>query len=356
MNDLPSKTSSSSSYSFPERIMIGVSIVILFILLVLLFGYAFNVLLLVLGGSLIAVFFRGTASALSKQVPLSKGWSLALVLSVFIAILISTYFLLAPRVSEQAEALSEQLPEAFDTLKGQLQETTWGKKLLDQLPDWQTLQDNQSSLIRQGFGLFSSTLGMLANLYVIVFIGIFFTAQPTLYVQGIVKLVPLSKRARAGEVLSKTGSSLFKWILGKLFSMVIVGVLTAIGLSLLGIPLALSLGVLAGLLSFIPNFGPILALIPAALIALTVGPNQALFVVALYAGIQAVESNLLTPLVQKKMVEIPPALVIIAQVLLGVFTGTMGLILATPIMVCLIVLVKMIYIRDILGDKNIEVE
>lgn len=355
MNDFRYKSSSHSSYSFPQRVMISVGIALIFILLILLVGYAFNVLLLILAGSLIAVLFRGAASALSKRIHLSEGWSLAIVIASFVAVLVLAYFLLAPQVSEQVTTLSEEFPKAYDKFKGQVEETSWGKRLTDQIPDRQTLQENQGNLMKKGLGVFSSTFGVLADLYVILFIGIFFTAQPALYKEGIVKLFPLEKRERAGEIMDKTGSTLFKWILGKLFSMVVVGVLTTIGLSLLGIPMALALGVMAGLLSFIPNFGPIIALVPAALIALVEGPSQALYVVALYMGIQAVESNVLTPLVEKKMVAIPPALVIISQVLIGVFTGIMGLILATPIMVILLVLIKMIYIRDVLGDESVEV-
>ncbi|MDO1450659.1 AI-2E family transporter [Rhodocytophaga aerolata] len=355
MNDFRYKPSSHSSYSFPKRVMIGVGIALIFILIILLIGYAFHVVLLILAGSLIAVLFRGASSALSSWIPIPQGWSLAIVLAGFIGFFVLAYFLLAPQVSEQATTLSEELPKAYDKFKGQLEDTPWGNRLTDQIPDRQTLQENQGSLLKKGFGVFSSTFGVLADIYVILFIGIFFTAQPALYTQGIVKLFPQDKRARAGEVIHKTGATLFKWILGKLFSMVMVGILTAIGLSLLGIPMALALGVLAGLLSFIPNFGPIIALIPAALIALVEGPSQAFYVVALYMGIQAVESNVLTPFVEKKMVEIPPALVIISQVLMGVFTGVMGLILATPIMVVLLVLIKMVYIQDVLGDESVEV-
>lgn len=355
MNDFHYKTPSQSSDSFPQRVMIGVGIALIFILMLLLIGYAFNVVLLILAGSLIAVLFRGAAASLSKQIHMPEGWSLAIVLAGFIGVFVLAYFLLAPQVSEQATTLSEELPKAYDKFKGRIEDTPWGKRLTDQIPDRQTLEENQSSLMKKGVGVFSTTFGVLADLYVILFIGIFFTAQPALYKEGIVKLFPLDKRERAKDVINKTGATLFKWILGKLFSMVVVGVLTAIGLSLLGIPMALALGVLAGLLSFIPNFGPILALVPAALIALVEGPNQALYVIALYIGIQAVESNVLTPLVEKKMVEIPPALVIISQVLMGVFTGMMGLILATPIMVILMVLIKMIYIRDVLGDESVEV-
>ncbi len=115
--------------------------------------------------------------------------------------------------------------------------------------------------------------------------------------------------------------------------------------------MALALGIIAGLLSFIPNFGPIIALLPAVLIAFTQGPNTALYITLLYMGVQAVESNLITPLVQKKMVYLPPAMIIISQVLLGILVGGLGLILATPLIAILMVLIQMLYVEDVLGDS-----
>ena len=133
--------------------------------------------------------------------------------------------------------------------------------------------------------------------------------------------------------------------------MIIIGVLTAVGLWLLGVPLALTLGLLAALLTFIPNIGPILAVVPAALLALLQSPTRALYVVLLYLGIQTVESYLLTPLMQKRTVSLPPALTIFAQVLMGILVGRIGLVLATPLTAALFVLVKMLYVEDILGDS-----
>ena len=202
----------------------------------------------------------------------------------------------------------------------------------------------------------SSTLSVLADGYLILFISAFMMAQPTPYRQGIILLVPKAHRDRARQVLDQLGSTLFRWLLGELFSMVVVAILTGLGLWLLGMPLALTLALFAGLFSFIPNFGPLIGLAPALLLAFTQGPSMALYVVILYLGVQLVESNLITPLVQRRMVELPPALVIVSQVLMGVFTGGLGLMLATPIVAMLLVLVKMLYIHDVLDDPQPEAE
>lgn len=341
---------------FSRKVLKALGITLGILLILLLIGYAFDVLLLIFAGVLIAVFFRGTANALSSRTSLTRGWSLALVVVGVLALATATVWLMAPQVSEQATALSEELPKAVEGFRDKLGDNKWGRKAIDEMPSADSLLENKESWAKRSLGVLSSTLGTLANIYVVLFIGIFITAEPNVYRQGIVMLFPLPRRGRAGEVVDTLGSTLYKWLLGKLFSMLLVGVLTGLGLWLLGIPMALVLALIAALLSFIPNFGPILALIPAVLIGLLEGPSQALYVILLYVGIQFVESNLITPLVQKKMVQIPPALIIVAQLLLGVFSGTIGLILATPIMVAVIVLVKMLYVRDVLGDESGQVE
>lgn len=358
MNDSKPTTETNSGKdpdSFTRKVLEVLGIVLGALLLVYLVGRAFNVLLLIFAGVLFAVFFRGTAHALSSRTALSGKWSLAVVAVGVLALITVTVWLLAPQVSEQVNSLSEELPKAVANFRDRVVHYQWGRKLIDEAPTMESLLENRGTWLQQSLGVLSTTFGVLADLYVVLFLGLFITAQPGIYRHGIVLLIPLPRRGRAKEVLDTLGSTLYKWLLGKLFSMLIVGVFTAVGLSLLGIPLALVLGLIAGLLSFIPNFGPLIALVPAVMIAFLEGPSQALYVVLLYVGIQAVESNLITPLVQKKMVEIPPALIITSQLLLAIFTGTLGLVLATPIMVMVMVLVKMLYVHDILGDEDVQV-
>jgi predicted PurR-regulated permease PerM len=146
------------------------------------------------------------------------------------------------------------------------------------------------------------------------------------------------------------GRALRWWFVGRLTSMAILGTLTALGLWFLGMKAALLLGVLAGLLSFVPYLGPILSAIPALLIA-TLDPSVSLVSVALlYAGIQFFESYLITPLVQERAVSIPPVVLISAQAIMGVLSGIIGILLATPLAVTTIVLVQTLYVEERLGD------
>ena len=209
----------------------------------------------------------------------------------------------------------------------------------------------RTDIVSRITGIVSGTLGLLGYGVLIFFIGLFFAAQPGVYLDGIVKLAPLSKRPRAREALTAAGDALTWWLVGKFISMAIIGVLTGLGLWLLGIELAISLALLAAVLTFIPNFGPIIAAIPAVLIGLLQSPLTAVWVVALYVAIQTIESYLITPLIQQRTVSLPPALTITTQLLMGVLLGGMGLALATPLTAAGLVLVRMLYIEDLLGDR-----
>lgn len=152
--------------------------------------------------------------------------------------------------------------------------------------------------------------------------------------------------------MSEIGRTLGQWLMGKLLSMLIVGVLTATGLALLQVPLALLLGIVAGLLDFIPYVGPIMAGVPAVLIAFSEGPQLALYVLLLFAALQLAEGYLLLPLIERRTVALPPALTIGAQVLLGALFGFAGVALATPITAVLTVAIAMLYVEDVLGDRG----
>src|SRR5699024_1548219 len=225
-------------------------------------------------------------------------------------------------------------------------------QLISRLPeDPQQFLKTHSAWAQETFGVLSSTFGVLADVYIVALIGLFFMFNPVPYVNGLVALVPVSTQGRAREVIREVYTILQRWLMGKLLSMLVVSILTAIGLWLLGMPLVLFLSFLAGILAFIPNFGPILAIIPAILVALMEGPSMVLYVMGLYILVQAIESNLITPFIQREMVYLPLAMIVIAQVVLGILVGGLGLVFATPIMAVVIVLIRMLYVQDVLGQQ-----
>lgn len=175
-------------------------------------------------------------------------------------------------------------------------------------------------------------------------------------------MFPLARRARVTTILSTIGRQLQWWFVGQLLSMISIGLLTMLGLTILGVPLAITLGILAGLLNFIPNFGPILAAAPAVLVAFAphgdqtqLNPALAGYTILLYITIQMLEGWVITPFFQKRAVELPPALIVISQVIFALLLGPIGLVLATPMLAATLVIVRMVYIEDILGDRPVGV-
>lgn len=309
---------------------------------------AIHILLVVFAGILLALFLRGLADLLGRLLPVPPGVSLAIVILLLLGLVVGGVWLLAPNVAEQIDQLSKQLPKSVQHLESQLRQYAWGRELLQRLQDAHL--SGGSSALKNATGFFSSTFGILANVVIFFFVGLYLAAQPGYYLGGLLSLVPPKSRERARHVLAEVGHLLRWWLVGRFFSMGVIGILSAVGLWLLGIPLALTLGILAALLTFVPNIGPIISVVPPALLGLMQSPTTALWVILLYIGIQGIESYLLTPLVQRRAVEMPPALTIVVQLLLGVLWGSLGLILATPLTVATIVFVKMLYIHDLLGE------
>lgn len=197
-----------------------------------------------------------------------------------------------------------------------------------------------------------TTIGIGANVIIVLFIGLYLASDPDVYARGVVRLVPIPNRKRAREVLGVLGHTLRRWLVGKVLGMAVIGGLTTGALWALGVPLALTLGLLAGILNFIPYLGPLLAFIPAILLALTDSTVTAAWVLGLYAIVQFLESYVLTPLVDRRSVALPPALTIVAQVTLGALAGVLGLLLASPLLAVVLVLVRMLYVEGMLGDTQ----
>jgi predicted PurR-regulated permease PerM len=193
---------------------------------------------------------------------------------------------------------------------------------------------------------FSTTLGALVNIAVVLFMGVYMAINPGWYRRGVLRLISPPRRARAREILDAIGHTLRWWLFGRAVGMTIVGIMTTLGLWLLGVPFAAGLGVLAGLLDFVPFAGPILAAAPGVLVALSDGTIQVIYVLLLYFSIQLLEGYVLTPLIELRSVHLPPALTIGAQVLLGVLVGPIGVAVATPLTAVIVVLIEKLYVED----------
>lgn len=341
----------SNDASIAAKTFVQAGMVALVALAVLLLLRATEPLLAIFGGVLFAILFNGAARWLRGKTGLPYTAALAVSIAAPLLLLGVGLWFAAPAISDQAGQLAERIPEAVRKLQENLHQWEWTRRILEQQERLTAVLPEGSKAAGLAGSFFSTTFGGLGNLVIALAVGLFLAISPRVYVDGLIALVPLDKRVRARQILGAVASTLRSWLTAKIVAMITIGVLTTLGLWLLGIDLALVLGALAALLSFIPNIGPLIALIPAALIGLVGGPDKLLYVIALYAGIQMVESYVLTPVLQQSMVDLPPALTLSMQVVLGVLAGALGLILAAPLAAVAMVVVSMWYVQDVLGDR-----
>ncbi len=327
--------------SYSKKVWIKGSIYALIVILILVFKATFSVFLLILAGGLIALFFTGVSDLICRKTKWKEWLCLTISVVGILLLIIAMFWLIGSKVQSQISQLTDALPQTVENAKATISQHSIGKKLVDKLSSPESM--NKAKGLAETF--FKTTFGVFGDIYIILFIGIFFTVSPKVYTRGVIKLIPPGGKEKGGEVLDKLGTNLKKWLKGKIFAMFIVFVLTAIGLAIIDLPMLLTLALVAGILNFIPNFGPLIAMIPAVLIALLQGLPTAAIVVGLYLLIQFVESNFITPMVQQKLVSIPPALIIIAQLLISPLAGGWGLVLATPLMLIIIVIVQELYIK-----------
>lgn len=339
-----------------KRTAIIDGIAVLFIMGLAAIWFAADALLLIFACILFAVLLYKLSQMLAKRTGMKRQVALAVVVLLLLAVIGLGGWAMAPQIAEQSGKLAEAVPQSIGKLQAFVKEHPILRRLAAELPPPEEALKQMSSMMPNAGLFFTGIFGALGNVVIILFVGIYFAASPHLYTNGFIKLVPQAKRPRARQVMTKMGDTLGSWLLGKAISMLIVGVATSVGLGLLGVPLGLLLGIIAGLLDFVPYLGPIMAGIPAVLIAFSISPDLALYTVLLFVGVQLVEGYLLQPLIESRAVDLPPALTIVMQLVFGTLFGFAGVALATPLAAALKVLVQMLYVEDVLGDKVEESE
>jgi predicted PurR-regulated permease PerM len=288
---------------------------------------------------------------------ISRSISAPLVLIAVLGLFVLFFVLSWPTLREQFGLIQQQLPPAIDRLQDWFDEQVVG--LVGPVVGMEEGGEEElrsritsefGSLIGGTLPLLNTAIGALAGLGLVIVAGMFIAISPRTYMRGIIVLVPRSHRRRAGEVLPEAGESLVQWMKGTALAMAAVGTISAIGLSLIGVPAALALGLIAGILEFIPYIGPVLSFVPATIIALTISPEKALWVIGLYLLVQGLESNVLTPLLMKQMVELPPALTLLFQTMMATLFGFLGLLLAVPILATAKILVQELYVESVADE------
>jgi predicted PurR-regulated permease PerM len=290
-----------------------------------------RVIFLLLFASIIgAVFLTAISDWLHERLKIGKGAALALFICVSIAVIGLLAWMQGDNVAQQFADLEVELPLAARKLLAQVQSHQWGQWLLRQTPGSDQVSNGFNFAISRIGGIVVSSATIIAGLVIVFSLSIYFASEPGLYYNGFRRLIPEEYREKVDACAASVAQILRWWVLAKLISMAMVGVLISVGLSLAGVPLAGTLGIIAALMTFIPNVGPVISVIPAALLALAISPAKGLLTLLVFAIVFTVEGYVVTPLLERNIVKLPPALTLTMQLLLAAIAGPVGVALAAP--------------------------
>jgi predicted PurR-regulated permease PerM len=306
-----------------------------------------DVLLLAFGAILVAVILHAFADVLVEYLYVPKRWGLTtatLIIFIGAAVLM---VLFGAHIRAQLANVTERLPFAIDNFTKEL----GLGEVTSQLPQMLGMGPGGGFISRIA-GIGGIILGGLADFLLVVIAGLYIAAAPNLYRSGLVKLFPASQRERVKESLDAVARALKLWLVSQLLSMTCVGVVTGLALWFIDLPSPFALGLIAGIVDFIPFVGPIIGALPAILIASTMSATTVLWTIIAFVVIQQIEGNLIFPMIERRVVAVPPALALFAIVAAGVLFGIPGVIFGFPLAVVAFVLVKKLYVRETLGEPT----
>lgn len=294
-----------------------------------------------------------------------RPFAVILTIILIIAVITVTVILLLPDLFGQFRRLAgDTIPRAWEQLQQQLTPEALTQTFpflrgsgidLTELPQQfsQQLVSALGALSGQVFPFLGNLVSTFISLLIVIFLSIYFVTDPDTYWRPMLRLVPIRYRPRAREILAKLDLTLRRFLQAQIVLMLLTGLVTTLALALMRVPLAGALGVITGLFSFVPNFGPVISLIPILAVAFINTPSQVLLIVVVFFGIQFVISQIVTPLLLGSEVNLPPAMILISQIISGIFFGFLGLLLSVPLAAIATVLVRELYVRDVLGDQDI---
>lgn len=339
-------------------------VVLIILLLAITLGlwYLRGALMLVFFTVIIAVALSGPVGALKK-----RGWQHTQAVLIVIVSVLGILFLLSviilPAFIRQIGDLVEQLPSAWQDTQERYNEIVQDVAFLPTL-DAEALGESDfgdimlsqvSSASRSILPFLNNVGGIFTNLLIIVVLSIYLLAEPRIYVEGVLTLAPRNYRPRAYEILQELVKAIRLSVGAQVLAMVIVGTMSFVGLSIIGVENALALAVLSGLLNFIPTFGAIIALLIAAIFTLATDIDKLIPVIIWYLLLQQLESNIITPRVVKNALQLPGAVIIITQIIAGALFGFLGIMLAVPLIAVILVLIRELYVYDILNSRKAKV-
>ncbi len=314
-----------------------------------------DLLLLLFACALTALILVTIANLMRRRFPkLPYGIALTLAVLIIAAVLVGAFWFFGATMTAQFTELATRLPGAWAAVQLRLQQSEVGATILTRANEFAPSSTNVVGWITTALSVGG---GILSGVAIVIVGGLYLAAQPRLYGGGLVRLIPQRGQAQAIETFEAVASSLRGWLKGQALGMAFVGVGVSVGLAIVGLPAALAIGLVAGLAEFVPYLGTIVAVIPAVILGFSQGTETGLWTLAVMIGVQQIQGNLVMPLLQNKMVDLPPALTIFGLIAAGILLGPVGVLLATPLTVVVLVLVRRLYLNDdtpLGGDAKVD--
>lgn len=329
-----------STAEFSKRAAIFVAVALVPVLIWLLF----DVILIIIGANLVAILLQVGAEPF-RWIKIPRPIALVLSGLVIICVFGGAGYLFGTGMASELQEVLRRAEEAESNITAALQGSGLGKLLLSHV------NPSDFSIATVLGRVFSISANLLITVVVMVFAGIYLGAQPSLYRVGLSMLFPRKLRPSVNETIDDVAVALRLWLLGQMIEMAIIGVMSGFAVWLIGLPSPFALGVIAGVAEFVPYVGPILAAIPAVLVAVTLNLKAVLWTIGAYTLIHQAEGHLVMPIIQRQMVNIPPALMLFSIVTIGWAFGAIALIFAAPLTVIFFVGVAKLYVRDGLEEK-----
>lgn len=338
-SEMPMQTSYSD---FFKRTLIVVAVLVIPVLI----WYLFGVILMAFGAIILAMVLRLVAQPLKRWLALPEWFALIVSGLIILGVIVGTGYLFGSQITGEFQDVVRRTTAASAAIEKSMRGTTLGNYLLAHLTS------GNFSLANALSGVLKVSTTLLEGIIIMLISGVYLAAQPQLYRRGLIWLFPPSKHARAAEIYDGIAEALRLWLLGQFAEMLLIGLLTTFAVWLIGVPSPLALGLIAGIGEFIPYLGPILAAIPAVLVAITKSPETALWTLLAYLVIHQIEGEIVAPLIQRHMVAIPPAVMLLGIVAITYLFGAIAIIFAAPIAVVVFTAVNLLYVRDTLGEKT----
>jgi predicted PurR-regulated permease PerM len=329
--------------SFERRVFRATVIVLATVAAAYVLWALIDVLLLLFACALVALILLTITNALRRRIGLPFGPALGLTTLGLLALLVGAFTFFGATLQGEFAEIAQRLPVAWADLQARLQSTPAGAALAERA---QRLAPSGQTLVAGATRVLAAVGGGISGLAIVLVGGLYLAAQPRLYSGGLLRMVPHDSRTRVGETMDAVTVSLRNWLKGQALGMLFVGCATGLGLWLVGVPAAWAIGLIAGLAEFVPYLGILVAGIPAVVLGFGQGTNTGLWTIGVLVAVQQIQGNLVMPLLQNRMVDLPPAITIFGIIAAGILFGIAGVLLATPLTIVLLVLVRRLYLGE----------